>query len=116
MMYSNGYSYGSSGYSDGDGYGCEFGFKEDSYGKGCNGDGYGVGVDGYDDGSGNGDGYGYGVGIEGDGRGNDYMEDGEEEQLSAIRLLADAIEDINFYLAQLHLMVQRTTTLKEETK
>ena len=115
-MYSWGYGCGSSGYSDGDGYGCEFGFKEDSYGKGCNGDGYGVGVDGYDDGSGNGDGYGYGVGIEGDGRGNDYMEDGEEEQLSAIRLLADAIEDINFYLAQLHLMVQRTTTLKEETK
>ena len=38
------------------------------------------------------------------------------EEASCTRLLTDAIEDINFYLAQLHLMVQRTTTLKEETK
>ena len=115
-MYSNGYSCGSRGYSDGDGYGCEYGFKVDSYRKVNKGDGYGVGIDGYDDGSGNGDGYRYGIGIEGNGRGNEYMEDEEKEQLSAIRLLADAIEDINFYLAQLHLMVQRTTTLKKETK
>ena len=116
MMYSNGGDSGNSGYSDGDGYGCEYGFKGDSYGKGCKGDGYGVGIDGYDDGSGNGDGYGYGRGCKGDGRGGDFREDEEEEQLSAIRLLADDHPDINFYLAQLHLMVQRTTTLKEETK
>ena len=117
MMYSWGYGCGSSGYSDGDGYGCEYGFKKvDDYGKGNKGDGYGVGMDGYDDGSGNGDGYRYGIGIEGDGRGNEYMGDEEEEQLSVIRLLSDDYPDINFYLAQLHLMVQRTTTLKKETK
>ena len=114
-MYQNGYSCGSSGWSDGDGYGCGYGFKVDSYGKGNKGDGYGVGIDGYDDGNGYGNGNWYGIGVEGNGRGNGYMEDEEKEQLSAIRLLADD-HDINFYLAQLHLMVQRTTTLKEETK
>jgi hypothetical protein len=43
------------------------------------------------------------------------MEDEAVQELSAIRLLADNY-DINFYVAQLHLMVQRTTTLKEEIK
>ena len=100
MMYSWGYGCGS-GDGSGYGYGC---------GSRC-GDGDG---DGYGDGDG--DGYRYGIGIEGDGRGNEYMGDEEEEQLSVIRLLSDDYPDINFYLAQLHLMVQRTTTLKKETK
>ena len=104
MMYSNGYSCGSNGYFDGDGYGCNYGFRGDSYGLGCTGNGYGVGIDGYGDGNGDTFGNGYGIGIEGDGRGNGYMEDEEEEQLSAIRLLADAIENINFYICQSHIL------------
>ena len=78
----------------GDGYSCWFG---DGYS--C---GYGHGY------SGDGDGYGNGLG-------DTYMEDEAVQELSAIRLLADNY-DINFYVAQLHLMVQRTTTLKEEIK
>jgi len=113
-MYSSGYGSGS-GYVWGDGDGWDYQDKRDGYIKRGKGDGYGVGIDGYDDGGGNGDGYEYGIGIEGDGRGNEYMEYEDEEQLSAIRLLSDE-DDINFYVAQLHLMVQRTTTLKEEIK
>lgn len=116
MMYSRGHGCGS-GYVWGDGYGDGWAYQDkgDGYKKRGIGDGYGIGIDGYDDGDGNGDGYEYGIGIGGDGRVND-REYGEEEQLSAIRLLSDATQDINFYIAQLHLMVQRTTTLKEETK
>lgn len=44
---------------------------------------------------------------------DNYNNEAEVEELSAVRLLADCVPDINFYLAQLHLMVQRTTTLKE---
>ena len=68
---------------------------EDSDGIGY-GNGYG---DEYGDGYGDGLGDGYGCG---DGRGNEFDE--EEEQLSAIRLLSDAIQNINFYICQLHLM------------
>jgi hypothetical protein len=97
MMYGKGKGW-FDGFGDGSGLG-----NGNGYGLG-NGNGYGVGIDGCVNGCGNGDGYEFGVGIEGDGRGNDYMEDAEEEQLSAIRLLADAIKDINFYICQLQLM------------
>lgn len=85
-MCSNGYSFGSGGYGNGDG----------------NGD-----VDGNrnGDGNGNGDGIIAGYGYEnGNGYGNGFIEDAEEEQSSAIRLLADDYPDINFYICQLHLM------------
>lgn len=105
MMYSNGGGSGNSGYFDGDGNGCEYGYGG-GYGGG-DGDGYGIG-----DGGGGGG---------GGGRGDPHP----TNKLSAMtvpedplctRLLSDKYPDINFYLAQLHLMVQRTTTLKEETK
>lgn len=97
MMFDDGFGDGYS-WGLGDGYIC-------GYGHGDFGDG-----DGYFSGRGFGDGDGCG-----DGLGDTYMEDEAVQELSAIRLLADDY-DINFYVAQLHLMVQRTTTLKEETK
>jgi hypothetical protein len=106
-MYSRGYGCGN-GYTDGNGEWCGLGDNRDIYIKACKGNGYGVGIDGYDDGDGNGDGYEYGIGIEGDGRRIEYMEDEEEEQLSAIRLLSDDTQDINFYICQLQLLKSRS--------
>jgi hypothetical protein len=82
MMFGSGFGCGNN-YTDGDGEWCGYG--------------YGVGIDG--------DGYGDG---DGDGLGDTYMEAAEEEQLSAIRLLSDDTQDINFYICQLQLLKGRS--------